>query len=151
MSQLETQLLVEAPPAAVFDCFVQKSRWKDFSDFVDLSPGRPIAEGGVFYFGLRLLHLPPVPLRVKVLRCERPREVRWVGGIPAFPWFGGEHYFRFEDAGEGRTHLVHGEKFFGLLRGPFLAVLGEEVRKAYVRFNHGLAAEARLAAGQPQP
>jgi hypothetical protein len=148
MSEIVTQLLIDAPPSIVWERLVDKGRWKSFSDFVDLSPGRPIEAGCTFWFGLRLLGLPPVPIRVEVLRCDSARELRWVGGLPALPLFRGEHYFRFEDAAEGRTRFVHGELFDGLLQGPFMLLLGETTRKAYVRFNLGLAAQARVAAGR---
>ena len=145
MADVETRLLIDAPPQLVWERFMDKGRWKTFSDFVDLNPGQPIEQGCTFWFALRLFWLPPVPLRVEVLRCVPEREVRWVGGIPAFPLFRGEHYFRFEDAGEGRTRLVHGEDFSGPLRRAFLLLLGDAVRQAYIRFNEGLADQAWLA------
>jgi hypothetical protein len=138
MPEIKTYRLIEAPPRVVWDCFMDKSRWRSFSDFVDLSPGTPIAAGRSFWFGLRLLGLPPVPLKVQVLRCD-PEEVRWVGGIPAFPLFRGEHYFRFVAAGEGKTRFVQNEDFSGPLAEAFMALLGEATRTAYHRFNDGLA------------
>ena len=145
MPELETELMIDATPRVVWERFMDKGRWRSFSDFVDLSPGQPIAAGRSFWFGLRLLGLPPVPLRVEVLRCEPGREVRWVGGIPAVPLFKGEHYFRFEAVGEGRTRLVQGERFTGLLAGAFMTLLGETTRQAYARFNVGLAEQVRDA------
>ena len=143
MPEIKTYRPIEAPPRVVWDCFMDKRRWESFSDFVDLSPGKPVEQGCTFWFGLRLLGLPPVPLRVEVLRCEPAREVRWVGGLP---FFRGEHYFRFEDIGESRTRFIHGELFSGHLADAFMLFLGDATRKAYRRFNDGLAVQARRAA-----
>ena len=142
MREIRTLRPIEAPLRAVWGCFVDKRRWESFSDFLDLSPGQPIEQGCTFWFGLRLLGLPPVPLKVEVIRYEPEREVRWVGGLP---FFRGEHYFQFEDVGEGRTRFTHGELFSGPLADAFMLFLGDATRRAYLRFNDGLAAEARRA------
>lgn len=145
MLQIETEQMIDAPPDVVWQHFVHKARWRDFSGFTDLAPAHPIAQGGIVWFALQLLPGPPTPVRVRVIRCDRPREVRWVGGLPAFPLFRGEHYFRFEDAGDGRTRFVHGERFFGPLAGLFMRLLGDRIRLTYIAFNSGLARQAEAS------
>lgn len=150
MPEIITRIEMDATPEEVWEQFLAKERWKEFSAFVDLSPGRPIVLGGRFWFGIRLFGLPPAPLppsplQVKVIRCDKPREVRWLGGIPAFPPFRGEHYFRFEEAGPGRTRFVHGELFHGSLAGPVIRAIGENLLHIYEAFNNGLAHQVYLA------
>ena len=142
MPEIRTYRLIEAPPRVVWDRFMDKAGWRSFSDFVDLSPGTPIAAGRSFWFGLRLLGLPPVPLKVDVIRCD-PEEVRWVGGLPALPLFRGEHWFRFVEAGAGKTRFVNNEDFSGPMAGAFMLTLGPATRAAYHRFNDGLGRAVR--------
>ena len=144
MPEIVTRLEIDASPEEVWEQFLAKERWQEFSAFVDMSPRRPIVVGSHFWFGIRLLGLPPpplvpMPLRVTVRVCDAPDEVRWFGGIPAFPLFRGEHYFQFEKAGPGRTRFVHGERFHGPLSGPVVRGIGEILRQTYEAFNNGLA------------
>lgn len=51
-----------------------------------------------------------VPLHHPFPAAEANKEFRWQGKLAGLPGlFTGEHYFTFEDAGEGRTKLLHGE------------------------------------------
>lgn len=51
-----------------------------------------------------------VPLHHPFPAAEPNKEFRWQGKLAGLPGlFTGEHYFIFEDAGEGRTKLLHGE------------------------------------------
>lgn len=134
--RIETELTIAAPPPVVWRAFLDRGRWRLFSDFLDLDPGRPFVEGSRFWFGLRLGGLVPTPVRVRVIRRVEERELRWVG---AGPGVRGEHYFLFEPAGEGWTRFVHGEEFTGPLAGPFLKLAGAHAKEMYAAFNVGLA------------
>lgn len=136
MTRLQTDLTIAAPPREVWAAFVDRARWRHFSDFMDLDPGRPMVEGSRFWFGLRLGGLVPAPVPVRVIRRVEERELRWVGGLPGFR---GEHYFLFEPRGEGWTRMVHGEDFSGPLGRLFTRLMGPMIQETYAAFNVGLA------------
>ncbi|MFH2007760.1 MAG: SRPBCC domain-containing protein [bacterium] len=139
MREVKTSLEIHAPPDAVWEQLLDKSRWGRFSDFCDLDPGRPIAAGATFTFGLKLLGLPAAPIRVRVLRFEPPRELCWVGAAPGFR---GEHYFRIDALEANRCRLTHGEYFSGPLGSLYDRLFHTTSTDTYAAFNVGLAMQA---------
>lgn len=143
MASISTELTIAAPPWAVWHALLDRARWRHFSAFQDLDPGRPLMEGSRFWLGLRVGGLFPAPIRVKVIRRVEEQELRWVGGGPGIR---GEHWFHLQPAGDGWTRFRHGEDFTGPL-GELLVRLGENVaRPIYEAFNRGLATQV-----EPQP
>ncbi|MDY0000801.1 MAG: SRPBCC domain-containing protein [Polyangia bacterium] len=144
MARIATELTIAAPPPVVWRAFLDRARWKTFSSFHDLDPGRPLVEGARFWLGIRAAGPVPLPIKVKVLRRVEERELRWAGGGPGIR---GEHWFLFEPEGEGWTRFRHGEDFTGPL-GELLVRLGGGVaRGLFESFNQGLA---RLVEPQPR-
>lgn len=142
MREVKTDLEIAAPPSAVWRALLDKSQWSRFSDFYDKDPGVPIAEGQAFTFGLRLLGLPAVPIKVHVDRLIPEQELRWVGKIPGFC---GEHYFLLEPLGENNTKLVHGELFSGPLGEAYDRMFHSVTQSTYAAFNVGLALQVERA------
>lgn len=136
MREVKTELEIAAPPDAVWRGLLDKSCWARFSDFCDKDPACPIAEGQSFTFGLRLLGLPAVPIKVRVDRLVPNQELRWVGKIPGFR---GEHYFLLEPLGTDSTKLVHGELFSGPLGEAYDRMFHQLTQSTYAAFNVGLA------------
>ncbi len=147
MREVRTSLEIDAASDVVWRQLLDKARWCCFSDFCDEDPGRPIAEGQMFIFGLRLLGLWAVPIPVRVIRLRPNQELRWVG---TFPGFRGEHYFLLEPDGDGRTRLVHGEQFSGPLGEAYDWLFHNVSQQTYAAFNVGLAMQAeRTPEGSP--
>lgn len=140
MPEVKTQLVIKAPRQQVFDAFVDKARWHEYSTMKDLSPNKPIGQGVRFAFLIRVPGMPPAYIPVKVLIYDPGREVRWEGGVPGFR---GEHYFQFEDAPGGGTLMTHGEIFSKALGNLFFKWKGETMTKLYSAFNEGLARHIR--------
>lgn len=65
-----------------------------------------------------------------VLVATPGRELRWIGRLLVKGVFDGEHSFVLETAADGTTHLVHGERFSGLL----VFFLQGTLRKTQARF-----------------
>ena len=60
-------------------------------------------------------------LGVTMVRRDRGRELRWIGGLPGL--FLGEHYWRLDEAPDGRVCVSHGEEFSGLVGAPMARAL----------------------------
>lgn len=139
MTEIETHLDIAAPQDAVWAALLRRDRWSRGADLLDLSPARPLVEGGHLLIAVRLLGPLPLPLWVRVVTRREGAELLWRGRGPGLV---GEHYFRLAPTGEGWTHLVHGETFHGPLARAVVRTLGPRIRRRYEAFNAALALQA---------
>ena len=52
--------------------------------------------------------------------------------------FKGRHYFILEELPNGKTRLIHGEKFSGLLSGLIMNMIGKETLNNFQNMNDSL-------------
>lgn len=149
--QIETTLEIDHPPGAV---------WAVLTDFASYPAWNPfvIAVEGAARLGARLAIRvrdprgsgPVIPFRPVVTTLEPGRALAWTGRLLVPGLFDGEHYVRVEPLPDGRTRLVHGEHFAGLV----LALLGgaravAAMEPGYRAMNRALAEEvSRRAAAR---
>ena len=120
--RIETSIEIEAPPARVWAVLTDFAAMSDWNSFIrsisgDLTPG-----------GRLSIHVVPpgksgMRFKPTVITLEPERELRWLGRLVVPGLFDGEHYFLLHPLDGTRTRLTHGEKFTGLLVGPFRANL----------------------------
>lgn len=97
--------------------------WRVLADFSAYPAWNPFvrAIGGEQTPGARLsITIQPqggkaMSFRPRLLVFEPKTELRWKGQLLVPGLFDGEHYFQLNESSPGRTHLVHGEFFSGLL------------------------------------
>ncbi|ELZ95103.1 cyclase/dehydrase [Haloferax mucosum ATCC BAA-1512] len=135
--EITTSIDIDAPPARVWEVLVDFDHYPEWNPFMRIA-GRP-NEGATL-----TVHLMPPGGRESVfepdvVRCEKHRELAWVGHLVVSGLFDGEHRFHLEplDGGE-RTRFEHTEAFTGLLSGPLLWYMGDETRAGFVAMNEGL-------------
>ena len=140
MHRLETQISIHRPPEAVWAILI------DFASYARWNPFIPSNEG-IAAVGqtLNIVLQPPggraMRFRPRVLVCEPPRELRWIGRLWLPGIFDGEHQFRIEPA-PGGVVFHHSESFSGLLV-PFLkASLDGPTRNGFIAMNEALKREA---------
>jgi hypothetical protein len=131
--KLETRVVIDAPPEAVWEVLANATAFAEWSEDVQF-PETP-REGMRCPMRVRLFG---VRLSVKVLfeRIDGPRELRWRGGPGGL--FVGSHYFRLSATDDGRTELRHGEDFDGLALPLLFPFLEGELRAFYGRINDAL-------------
>jgi hypothetical protein len=140
MSDLATSVDVDAPPERVWAVLTAFDRYPEWNPTMRIR-GRP-------NLGAHLdveLHLPdarPRAFRPTVTRVDRPHELRWLGHLFVPGLYDGEHRFRVEDLGDGRSRLHHGESFSGLLVAPINRLLGSRVRRGFEAMNEALRERA---------
>ena len=140
MSELATSVDVDAPPERVWTVLT------DFDSYPEWNPtmrirGRPNL-GAHLDVELRLPDARPQAFRPTVTRVDRPHELRWLGHLFVPGLYDGEHRFRVEDLGDGRSRFHHGEAFSGVLVGPVNRLLGSRVRRGFEAMNEALKARA---------
>jgi hypothetical protein len=143
--QIETAIEINAPPSRVWSVLTDFSAMPTWNPFIRAISGRLQADARL------LIELAPpgkrrMSFRPKVLRVLPARELRWLGTLLIPGLFNGEHYFLLQPMGEATTRFVHGEKFSGLLVGPFARRgMLEATRQGFDAMNMALKerAEAR--------
>lgn len=126
MNHIQTDILIEATPEKVWSVLLDFDSYPDWNPFVVFISGEQHVGTS-----LRIHVRPPgqkgMVFHPKLLVLEPQRELRWKGKLFVKGLFDGEHYFRLEDAGEGRTRFIHGELFSGILVGVFAKMLEKTV------------------------
>lgn len=133
MSTVETEVLIAAPPEAVWAVLTDFARYAEWNTAMPRGWGQADMGAWVAFLiaapGLPGVKLP-VPCRVRA--CEAPRTLAWTGGV--WPLLMGDHYFELHPHDAG-TRLVHGERFSGLLAKPAVV---QALLPAYEQMNAAL-------------
>lgn len=109
MKNIQTDIIIENNVDTV---------WKILTDFKKYSLWNPflikIEQTSTNHLKVEArLSGKPMKFSSTIIIRIAPSELRWIGGIP---WiFRGEHYFLLKPLSNGKTHLIHGENFSGLL------------------------------------
>jgi hypothetical protein len=135
--EIVSAIEIDAPPSRVWNVLTDFAQFPDWNPFVRHIEGEP-RKGE----RLRVTIAPPggrqMTFTPTVLAAETTQELRWLGRFLLPGIFDGEHYFKLEALQPGRSRLVHGERFSGLLV-PFLrASLDKGTRAGFVAMNHAL-------------
>jgi hypothetical protein len=133
--QLRTEVEIDAPPEHVWATLVDFAAYGEWNPFLVSVTGEAAAGAT-----LQVTASPPggreMTFRAQVLVAEPSRELRWRGRLWADWLFTGEHFFQLRAAG-GRTRVVHGEDFGGLLVKPLGGLLTRTAR-GFVYMNQAL-------------
>ena len=144
MREIRTEIEIGAPPEEVWRVLTDFETFPEWNPLVKSAAGE-LREGGRLEIFVQVPEGRGMKFRPKVLRVEPARELRWVGSLP-LNLFNGEHIFRLEPAGPGRTRFLHGERFTGLLI-PFMNSTIEKTRRGYLLMNEALKRRVEHVAG----
>ena len=112
--EIRTELEIAAPVQEVWGILTDFARYPEWNPFIT-----EIASDGVEGRPLRVhLSLPEVrdyQLKPRLVCFRENRELRWCGHLLFPGLFDGEHFFRLEEVGPGRTRFIQGENFEGIL------------------------------------
>ncbi len=133
MLELKTTIQLAVPPARVWAVLTDFAAYPDWNPFIteasgDWAVGNTVAitAGGMSF-------------KPRVLVFSPHQELRWKGKLFFPGLFDGEHYFLLTDNGDGTTTFEHGERFTGLLVGPFRQKLKTETKEGFEKLNEALA------------
>lgn len=138
MFEINTQILINAPLEAVWDCLADTHHYSDWNQFIRKIEGdfiqHNIIKINIVAPDGQNMNFTPTCLVVK-----KNQEIRWVGKM-GFDWiFRGEHYFLLEKINNEQTKFIHGEKFTGLIALLFKKLRGDVTQKGFELMNQNLA------------
>ncbi len=114
MKQIETDILIQAPPENVWQVLTTFENHSGWNPFIKTLSGGKKA-------GKRLKVIinrskgKTITIYPLVLKYEPNREFRWKGKLGMNGIFDGEHYFILEEKNKNHTKFIHGEIFSGIL------------------------------------
>lgn len=138
MSAIHTEIDINAPSERVWAVLTDFEAYPQWNPLFPQMQGEPVVGGS-----LRFRIQPPdgraMTMTSTVLAATPGRELRWRGTLPVPGLFTGEHSFLIEPRGEASSHLVHGERFSGILVPVFGRML-RKVARGFDEMNHALKA-----------
>jgi hypothetical protein len=139
--EIKTTIEIDAPTNTVWAVLTDFSRYSEWNPFIRSIRGK--AQQGE---PLEILIQPPggtgMTFRPIILALQPEAELRWLGRLILPGIFDGEHQFQLEPIGEGRTRLIHGEVFSGLLVPLLWRNLDTQTRQGFEAMNHALKQRA---------
>lgn len=140
---LVTEIVIDAPPQAVWAVLTDMPAYAEWNPFISSMTG-DLVEGETIENVLQFSEDRRMTIRPTVVKVEADRELRWLGR-PLVPYlFDGEHYFQLEDT-EGGTRLIHGERFHGI---AIWFVDVEQFRPGFEAMNAALRHRVENISGQ---
>lgn len=147
MPQLITAIDIDAPIERVWKILSDTASWGRWNPLLKSFKGQ-LEEGAKAKVSL-LFEGKTLPISVELLDVKPLERISWIGPAfkPARNIFSGTHYFELKEIEGGKTRLIHGERFRGLIPDGewFWKAAEPRVEPAYKAFNEALKAEAEAS------
>lgn len=148
MRVIETEIEIDAPARTIWEILTDFSAMPSWNPFIRSISG-PLAVGARLVVEIAPPGRSPMTFKPEVLTVLPEKELCWRGVVASQRIFAGEHRFQLEPARDGRTRLIHGEAFSGLLV-PLVMGAGalEATRAGFTAMNEALRLRAERAGQQ---
>jgi hypothetical protein len=137
MFEIRTEIDIEATPPRLWHALTDFKTFPDWNPFVLAVEGEP-KKGARLKVTLRTAGGGDMTFRPRVLAADEGRELRWRGRLLLPGVFDGEHYFEVSELSTGRSRLVHGERFSGLLVPWLQRGLESSTRSGFMAMNRAV-------------
>jgi hypothetical protein len=138
---LHTEIEINASPGQVWKVLADRDAYPDWNPFIVSSTG-DLKVGGTITNVLRDTAGKDTTFTPELLAVDPGKELRWIGKIGFGGIFDGEHAFRIEDLGDGRSRLIQEEKFRGVAVPVMGGWLNDTIKPQFEAMNQALAARA---------
>jgi hypothetical protein len=135
--KIKTQIIIDAPINKVWEALIDFYSYPNWNSFITSIEGEAI-KGNRIEVTIQVPDYRTLKIKPTVIECTPNVELRWVGHMWFTGLFDGEHKFKLEALNEGSTHLIHSEKFSGMLAPLVLKVLGNGIEKGFNQMNKEL-------------
>jgi hypothetical protein len=140
MRDLRREIDIDARPSVVWAVLTNTGSYPDWNPFIRRVGGN-LREGAKLDVRIEPPGGRAMSLKPTVLNVDSERELRWIGHFLVRGLFDGEHIFRLEALGDGRTRFTQAERFSGIL----VRALGSTLDKTELGFeqmNRALKSQA---------
>jgi hypothetical protein len=137
MRSIKTEIILNAGREKVWKHLTDFASYPYWNPFITKIEGK-LETGSRLNVTLQLEGRKPSRLKPKILIAKHGEKFCWKGALFFSGLFDGTHYFILEDTEDGKTRLIHGENFSGLLSGLILYILENATREGFERMNKAL-------------
>jgi hypothetical protein len=149
MSQIETQINIDAPAETVWAVLTDFPSYHEWNPFIPSAQG-VIAEGERLKVRIVLPGQKGMTFRPRLIRVRQSRELRWLGHLGVRGIFDGEHAFEIRPNGTGCT-FIQSEQFTGVLASWLMRSMGDSTRRGFESMNETLKHRCEAMAGDTPP
>ncbi|MEM6261980.1 MAG: SRPBCC domain-containing protein [Bacteroidota bacterium] len=139
MKEIRTEIIINASPEKVWNVLTDFEAYESWNPFIVSIEGKQAV--GERLTNTMVSNGKAQVFKPKILQFQQNDTFEWLGSLP-LRLFTGRHYFILKDLGNGRTKLIHGEHFGGLLRGMIMKKIGEETQQSFLKMNRALKQRA---------
>ena len=143
---IEQSIEIDAPPAAVWSILADTSAYPEWNPFMSKLDG-DLHPGATLDVRIEPPNARPMSFKPTVLTAERERELRWIGHFIVPGLLDGEHSFRIEPLGDGRSRFIQSERFSGLLV-RFVKSTLDKTELGFAEMNAALKERAEMPAAR---
>ncbi|HAC16553.1 MAG TPA: SRPBCC domain-containing protein [Bacteroidetes bacterium] len=137
MKQLYTEIEINASAQKVWSVLTNFGDYPEWNPFIRYFEGQP-EEGQQFKVTIQQPDSNAMTFQPVCLAYKENKEFRWSGHLLFKGLFDGEHIFKLEDLGNGKTKFIHKEKFKGILVPVLWKQLDTTTRKGFQLMNDEL-------------
>ena len=138
---VETKIGIQAPLGHVWEILSDFSRYMEWNPLIVRAEGALI-RGNRVAISVRMPEREAMNFSPTLLALEEKKELRWLGSLAVPSLFSGEHAFVLSERADGSVHLMHRERFRGVLVLFLSRRWFERVRQGFEAMNEALKARA---------
>lgn len=142
MRQIETDILISAPPQRVWEVLTDVDSYREWNPLITEAAGK-VKLGERLDIFIKLPGKNGMRFKPRIVLCDVPHRFSWLGRLVFPGFFDGLHSFALESEGHG-TRLMHSETFTGLLIPFFWAGLEGPTREGFMRVNQAIRTRCEL-------
>ncbi|MEK6481969.1 SRPBCC domain-containing protein [Catalinimonas sp. 4WD22] len=135
MKELKTEIILNAPKEQIWKVLTDFPNYGSWNPFIVSIEGKPVLHSRLK--NTLMSKGKPMVFKPVITRLEENKVFEWLGS-GFLGTFKGRHYFILEKLGDGKTKLIHGEQFSGLLSGPILKMIGDDTLLNFQSMNKAL-------------
>jgi len=135
-TELRTEVEIDASPDRVWSVLSEFNRYPEWNPFIVRLDGE-LRTGARLRVTISLPEGSEHTFKPTIVRCEPGEELRWRGQLWIKGLFDGEHFFKLEALAPGKTRVVQGENFGGLLL-RFMGRTLTQTARGFVYMNQAL-------------
>jgi len=135
---LKTEIVIDAPKEQVWEVLTDTKKYPNWNPFI-ISVKGEMREGSqitnVMVNDKKETVFSPI-----ITIYKENETLEWLGsGLGGM--FKGRHYFKLEEVDNGKTKMLHGETFSGLLSGLIMQMIGEDTHTNFENMNSAMKDE----------
>jgi len=133
---IETEIIINTSKNEIWKVLVDLKNHENWNPFMIKSEGE--AKVGTRLKNTMKNGEKEMVFKPKVLVSEINEHFEWLGHLFIPGLFDGRHYFKLETVEAGKTKLIHGEYFSGLLSSIILKSIRENTKQGFIAMNEAL-------------